>query len=203
METKELSKCEQVFSEELTLIPNRDVRSFVIECFLKFAPDYFWTCPASTSRKYHPEISLGDGGLIRHTKLAVWWGSELAKSFELNPDQLGEVIAALILHDLVKNGQGLNAKGFSVDQEATSLHGVWLCNKILVMQADSFTSPEYRTRIAYMIGGHMGCWTNARHEAMKPSSLQDQEVRKLAWVVHLADYCASRKADEKMQQPSL
>ena len=40
-------------------------------------PDYFYTMPASTSGLHHPQFSLGEGGLVRHTKAAVKIAMEL------------------------------------------------------------------------------------------------------------------------------
>jgi len=63
----------KVFKNELALIVNDDVRHFVIEAFDILCPPYFWTIPAS-QRGHHPQVCQGEGGLVRHTKLAVRFG---------------------------------------------------------------------------------------------------------------------------------
>ena len=44
---------------------------------IELLPNYFFEVPASSTGKYHPEFALGDGGLIRHTKVAVRIAYEL------------------------------------------------------------------------------------------------------------------------------
>ena len=38
---------------------------------IELLPDYFFEVPASSTGKYHPSYSLGEGGLLRHTKKNV------------------------------------------------------------------------------------------------------------------------------------
>ena len=40
-------------------------------------PDYFFSVSASSTGKYHPSFSLGNGGLLRHTKVVVKIAYEL------------------------------------------------------------------------------------------------------------------------------
>ena len=193
---KQKSKAEQIFPNELLKIENKEIREFVIWAFNKFAPDYFWTCPCSTSGKYHPKVSLGVGGLVRHTKLAVWWGEELLRTKEMWPELVDhntdhlhdEVIAALLLHDLVKNGEGLNARGFPLDRGVTGTHGVGLAGKTTDAIEDTDPSTYH---IIYGIACHMGVWTTDLNY------IPDDSFTRL---VHLADYCASRKVDDEMKR---
>lgn len=178
---------ERYFAEELASIQNKEIKKFVLDVFDKLTPDYFWTVPASTSGKYHPQISLGVGGLIRHTKLAVWWGLHLETAMQLEKYH-DEVVATLLLHDLIKNGKELNARGFGTEPGVTGTHGVTLAKKIDNEFTDQLT-PESRVRILDGIAGHMGIWTT--------DSLY-QPIQEFAKLIHLADYCASRKVDAKM-----
>ena len=191
-----MTKSETIFKKELSLIHDKDIRNFVIECFDKLCPDYFWTCPCSTTGKYHPQVSLGVGGLVRHTKLAVWWGLELLRALgtspelkDITPNQLqDEVIATLLLHDMIKNGKGLNAKGFPLDRGVTGTHGTDLANKIA-----PFSDGIVNYRVLSGIAGHMGIWTT--DVADRPDNLKDPTEKAFANLIHLADYCASRKVD--------
>ena len=71
-------------------------------------PDYFYEIPASSTGKYHPDFSLGEGGLVRHVKVAV----RLAKELLDNPcigdkytnNEKDIMIFTLILHDGLKSG---------------------------------------------------------------------------------------------------
>ena len=59
-----------ILQKEIDLIQDEEVREFVIK-FLHNVPEYFWTVPASSSGKYHPQYALGEGGLARHVKATV------------------------------------------------------------------------------------------------------------------------------------
>jgi hypothetical protein len=199
-----MTKAETIFQKELNLIHDKTIKNFVITCFDKLCPDYFWTCPCSTTGKYHPQISLGVGGLVRHTKLAVWWGIELLKALGNSPglqgivsqDQLpDEVTATLLLHDMLKNGKGLGSDGRPLDRGVTGTHGVTLANKIFedyidvpALNSDSFD------RIYKGIAGHMGVWTT--DDRYKPNNMVRPMIQAFAQLIHLADYAASRKVDE-------
>jgi hypothetical protein len=55
-----------VFDTILETFENEDIKKFAEECLDSVAP-YFYIVPASSTGKYHPKYSLGDGGLARHT----------------------------------------------------------------------------------------------------------------------------------------
>jgi len=187
-----MTKTETIFQKELNQIHDKTIRDFVITCFDKLCPDYFWTCPCSTTGKYHPQVSLGVGGLVRHTKLTVWWGIELLHALSTSPGLYDippavlhdEIIATLLLHDLIKNGKGLNAKGYPLERGVTGTHGVTLAKAI------GFDAPE---RIFAGIACHMGIWTT--DVTFRPDSIVDPTIKAFANLIHLADYCASRKVD--------
>ena len=187
-------KVNDVFAYELSLIKDKNIKQFVIDVFNKLCPDYFWTCPCSMSGKYHPQVSLDEGGLVRHTKLAVWWGIELLRALhelpELKdiPTLQDEVIATLLLHDLIKNGKGLDPNGRPLEKGVTGTHGVTLANEILDLNLDAFD------RIIDGIACHMGIWTT--NSLCRPNNIVDPTVKAFAQLIHLADYCASRKVDD-------
>ncbi|KKN69777.1 hypothetical protein LCGC14_0437230 [marine sediment metagenome] len=193
-----MTKAETIFAHELSQIHTKEIKQFVIDCFDKLCPDYFWTCPCSTTGKYHPQVSLGVGGLVRHTKLAVWWGLELLRALGNSPELYNipdhllydEAIATLLLHDMLKNGKGLNAQGYSLEQGVTGTHGVTLVKKMLDLDAGEGVS----TRILAGIAGHMGIWTT--DPAYRPDNIPSPDRKAFAQLIHLVDYCASRKVDE-------
>lgn len=196
-----MTKTETIFARELQLIHDSNIKNFVITCFDKLCPDYFWTCPCSTTGKYHPQVSLGVGGLVRHTKLAVWWGLELINALrkspgikDIPPDKLiDETIATLLLHDMIKNGKGLNAQGRPLESGVTGTHGVTLACKINSDILDQDADDSIK-RIMAGIAGHMGIWTTDIF--FRPDSKVDSTLKAFANLIHLADYCASRKVDE-------
>ena len=49
----------------LDTFENDDIKEFAV-ILLDDLPDYIWSVGASSTGKYHPAYSLGDGGLMRH-----------------------------------------------------------------------------------------------------------------------------------------
>jgi hypothetical protein len=195
-----MTKTEEIFATELNFINDKDVKNLVIDCMTRFAADYFWFCPASISGKYHPKISLGKGGLLRHVKLAVWIGKKLARAYDLNTMDTDIVIASLLLHDIIKSGDVLNSDGFAKVPNATAMHGIWLAERL---RNEKLIWPEGRLSypiraIIQAIAGHMGIWTDDNYSEFKP--LNQQEFKQTSIIVHLADYIASRKIPAEMNR---
>ena len=194
-------KAEEIFIDELANINDNDILSFVLDCFDDLCPEYFWTCPSSLTGKYHPAVSIGKGGLVRHTKLAVWWGEKLIRAFntfdelkDISESQLkDEVVAALLMHDMHKNGP--TDDSYKRCGNTTGTHGVMLSVVIGARGLGSYLPDSTRRRILIGIAGHMGQWTT--DAACRPSNLKGED-QAFAQLVHVADYCASRKVDEKL-----
>lgn len=177
-------KKSNVFNNQLALIENQKLRNLV-EKVLEAAPDYFYTMPASTTGKYHPEYSLGEGGLVRHTKAAVkiadcLLGLEMYSKLKAFKDQ---IIAALILHDSVK-------KGRDGSQWTSTTHPLDAADLFVeVSNKDGMNKVEDVEMIVGMIQSHMGQWNtdrNGREVLPKPET----QIQKF---VHQCDYLASRK----------
>lgn len=98
----------EIFATELSYIINDTLRTFIAQC-LDGLPDYFRHIGASTSGKYHPAYTLGEGGLVRHTKAAVGIAKELIRAELPFADILDDldtdiIYSALLLHDGLKCG---------------------------------------------------------------------------------------------------
>ena len=193
-------KLEEVFKDEMRSIVSDKVREFVANCN-SLVPEYFWEHPASTTGKYHPEISLGKCGLIRHVKLAVWWGVEIYRCWPNTYDgMLDEIVCSLILHDIQKNGKTIDSRGYPTLDNATKVHGVLLARQLgEIIQPDG-SNPEIFSRIIDAVASHMGIWTADEFEDDRPENRKEPKTRMLCYIVHLADYCASRKCDNKAKQ---
>lgn len=96
-----------VFKKELSYVKNEKY----LECakkMIELLPDYFFEVPASSTGKYHPEFAQGDGGLVRHTKVAVRICYEMASNkcigHSFNSDEKDLMLISLIMHDGVKYG---------------------------------------------------------------------------------------------------
>lgn len=150
-------------------------------------PDYFFEVPASSTGKYHPEFALGDGGLVRHTKVAVRIAYEL-----LNNNTVGAkfddkdkdlIIMALILHDGVKSGME--------HSKYTKFDHPLLVSK-LIMENKSKVSLDIDDlrKLCTMIESHMGEWTFDSYQQKevlpKPRTAEQR-------FVHMCDFLASRK----------
>jgi len=194
-----MTKAEEIFRDELDRIKNKDIHDFVIDVFETMAPDYFFVCPASTSGRYHPQISLGEGGIVRHTKLAVWWGCELMRMGDWTQDKHDVVVAAILLHDLKKNGERLLG-GRPTLKNCVNVHGQLLADQIKMQKFPPGAEiPPLILDILDGIAHHMGRWTDPNWKTSPPSRdlWRETPIRE---VVHLADYCASRRVDVKTQE---
>ena len=98
----------EVFNTELSFIKDENI---INSCatILDLLPDYFYVIPASSTGKYHPEFSLGDGGLVRHVKVAT----RLMKELIDNPSYTNNytehekdlMLMSIIIHDGLKDGK--------------------------------------------------------------------------------------------------
>ena len=95
------------FNKEYTYIKNNKYREN-LKIMVNLLPDHFFEVPASSTGKYHPEFSLGDGGLLRHTKAAAKIAYEFYNDEPItgifNQNEKDLMIFALILHDGLKSG---------------------------------------------------------------------------------------------------
>jgi len=189
-------KAELVFEEELKDVHH--VREFVLDCFEKLTPDYFWEVAASSSGKHHPKITNRKHGLIIHTKLCVWWGKKIAQSFYSY--DLEVVIASLLLHDLQKFGTEMSVyDGKPTLANYTSTHGMILAVQMRQLLKDQNKTVSYGKfeTITACVGLHMGKWTD---ELLGDKWIKEYRNNDNVKIVQLADYCASRKVGAKMEE---
>ena len=96
------------FAKELEYIKNERYKKNA-QILIDLLPDYFYEVPASSTGKYHPSFALGEGGLVRHTKVAVKLAHELSQNqvigYSFNEDEKDLMIIALIMHDGLKHGK--------------------------------------------------------------------------------------------------
>lgn len=173
-------------AEEVRLISNKRLREFITSFLEDVVLDYFYTAPASSSGKYHPEYALGVGGLVRHTKAAVKIADDLLSLEQnevLNELYHDEIISALIVHDTFK--QGFNKGGH------TKFEHPWFAAQALQLYAKENYDDllPVAISIATMVCSHMGQWnTSTRSSLVLPKPYSDAEK-----FVHMCDYLASRK----------
>ena len=173
----------EVFRVELERFENEKVRTSA-EILLDKVPDYFYEIPASSSGKYHPAFSLGDGGLVRHVKVAMkvleeMFRDEVFGTYDSYTRDLMRM--ALILHDGFKSG--LTNSGHTCCEHPILMSNFILENKDLLSISEK--DAEF---VSDLVLTHMGPWNKDRegNTIMPKPATQEEKL------IHLCDYMASR-----------
>ena len=148
-------------------------------------PDYFFQVPASSTGKYHPDFSLGEGGLLRHTKAAVRIAHELFNDSSLNNftnDEKDLIIFSVVLHDGLKSGK-------TKSEYTLFEHPILMSNYIKENKNELELTNEELDLVCRCIETHMGPWTRNYKDEEVLSPPKDKYQR----FVHMCDYLASRK----------
>lgn len=171
----------------LNTIENDDIKEFAIT-LLDSLPEYIWAVPASSTGKYHPAYSLGDGGLMRHQMAVVRFLNfffELEQyNSKLTSREMDLMRVAGLVHDGMKSG---SQEQFSNSKYTKFDHPILMANKILEFEG-SLPSEELDL-MANAIAKHMGQWNTDK----KSSAVLPKPNEKFSRMLHVADYLASRK----------
>lgn len=173
------------FAKELEYIKNERYKKNA-QILIDLLPDYFYEVPASSTGKYHPSFALGEGGLVRHTKVAVKLAHELSQNqvigYSFNEDEKDLMIIALIMHDGLKHGK-IKEKYVRFD------HPILMANYIKENKDKiTFTNEEIEF-LVNVISSHMGSFnTNPYSDVILPVP-----HNKYQRFVHMCDFLASRK----------
>ncbi len=174
----------EVFKEELSYIKDKRIRNSLIT-MLDRLPSYFYEVPASSTGKYHPSFSLGEGGLVRHTKAAVRIAKELMDNPSLtnfNQNEKDLMIFALTLHDGLKSGK--------VKSEYSLFDHPLIASNFIKENADDLElTKDELNLVCRCIETHMGPWTTnyKGEEVLSPPKDKYQRF------VHMCDYLSSKK----------
>lgn len=174
------------FKKELEYIINVDYKED-LKFLINALPDYFFMVAASSTGKYHPSFSLGEGGLVRHTKVAVRIAYELLSNpcigDKYTPREKDLMIVALTLHDGIKHG--------IPEEKYTRADHPLLASKFVYDNKDNLKMSEEDVKfIMNVIESHMGPWNT--HPYTKEEILPIPK-NKYQNFVHMCDYLASRK----------
>lgn len=195
-------KVSEHFIKELSYIKNDTLRQIVIDT-LDASPACIVEIPASSSGRYHPAYSLGEGGLMRHVKAAVGIAycqieTDIFQCLGIDNaiDTLEELnmyadcaYASLILHDCCK-------------PDDSPKHGTRFDHPLMAAKLFKEVATKYITKsnLEYMkvvvplvygaIASHMGQWVSAPYA--KGVTLPRPNTA-FEWFVHQCDYLASRK----------
>ena len=170
----------QFFDHEIEFIQSEDLRSFVRFYFDCRVPAYFWTSGASSSGKFHPAMSQGEGGLVRHTKAVAWFCEELLRMSQwayLSDERKDYARVACLLHDTAKYGvyDEINKDDYPRHGSiaANCVERAWMV----------FFEEDCPYELTHAILSHMGQWTTDK---------EDRPFTPIDRLVHMADYVASR-----------
>ena len=142
------------FNKELTYIKNPKYRENA-QKLIELLPDYFYEVAASSTGKYHPSFALGEGGLVRHTKVAVKMAYELSHNevigYSFTDDEKDLMIIALIMHDGLKHG-------LQKEKYVRFDHPILMANYIKENQNKTTLTDKEIDFLTNVISSHMGMW---------------------------------------------
>ena len=175
----------ETFKKELNYIKNNKYKEEAKK-LIELLPDYFLEIPASSTGKYHPNFAQGEGGLVRHTKVAVRMCYELANNnsigYSFTSDEKDLMIIALIMHDGLKSGLP-KEKYTRVD------HPILAANLIRENKENLKLTKGEIEFIAQAIETHMGEW-NTDFNGNEVLPLPKNKYQRF---VHMCDFLASKK----------
>ena len=173
----------------LETIINEDIRDFA-KVLIEELPDYIWHVGASSTGKYHPAYSLGEGGLMRHQIAVVRFLNFFFELEQYNTMFTSREMDLMRVAGLVHDGR---KSGEQSDYERSKFtkfdHPIRMANVIRSFDGKHLNHDELEF-IAHCIESHMGQWNTDR----KSSVVLDKPKDGYQFFVHLADYLASRKS---------
>lgn len=185
------------FKYELGTINTKELKIFA-KWGLEMLPDYFYEVAASSTGKYHPSYTQGEGGLVRHTQAAVRIANELFECHTIQnftEEEKDIIRVALLLHDGVKHGP--DGSGYT-----TSTHPLevikWIEDKYYEVDEDTLPDEVIDIMedgylwedISDCIKSHMGEWNTDYKTKEEVLPKPETDMQKFT---HLCDYLASRK----------
>lgn len=202
-------KTSEIFKREIEFIKSKHLQKIVINA-LDVSPECIQYIPASSTGKYHPEYSLGYGGLVRHIKATVGFAYALIEAGVLEGMLKAEesrnayddyiedaVYVSLILHDCMKAKDDDETHRTQFDhpllaarlfKETTNKYIKE--NKENICDEDLNRLGEIIPLIMRCIMSHMGKYNRSKYEEdivlLKPTTI-------LEWFVHQCDLLSSRR----------
>lgn len=174
----------EIFNKEISYIKDISHKES-IKVLINLLPDYFFEIPASSTGKYHPEFASGEGGLVRHTKVAVNMAKTLFDNnsiFTFSDNEKDLIIMALIMHDGLKEGLE--------KEEYTRFDHPLLVSKFIKDNNNLAKLNEKDLELmTSMIESHMGEWNTSNYSNVVLPLPKTKHQK----FVHMCDFLASRK----------
>ena len=172
----------------LATIVNEDIREFA-KVLVEGLPNYIWEVGASSTGKYHPEFSLGAGGLMRHQIAVVRFLNYFFELEQYNTKFTSREMDCMRVAGLCHDGR---KSGEQSDYERSKFtkfdHPLQMANVIRGYEGQYLNHNELEL-MAHCVESHMGQWSTDR----KSSVVLPKPLDEYQHFVHLADYLASRK----------
>ena len=192
----------QLITPILETIQDDEIRTFAY-ILVNDLPDYVWHVGASSTGKYHPAYSLGDGGLMRHQIAVVRFMNfffELEQfQNEFTSREMDLMRVAGLVHDGRKSGE---QEDYTKSKFTKFDHPMQMANVVRNFDGQ-YLSHDDIDFIANCIESHMGQWNTQK----RGSTVLPKPINKYQQIVHLSDYLASRKdltmAFEGCEQPQI
>lgn len=178
----------EIFREELGLL-TPELRALVSDFLNGVVPDYFWEIPATSTGKFHSKFDLGEGGLVKHTKMVVAIAQEMQRLETYADVNMNVVTAAAIIHDTFKNGE--RGAHYHTDHPQLAAE---IFKRFAAEQ--SYGDMAAIQRVYNCVYLHMGQWSTKKALAERPNAVNGQSDAEIE-LVHLSDYIASRKFFDK------
>ena len=172
----------------LATIVNEDIREFA-RVLVDGLPQYIWEVGASSTGKYHPQYSLGQGGLMRHQIAVVRFLNYFFDLEQYNVPFGSRKMDLMRVAGLVHDGR---KSGEQIDYERSKYtkfdHPIQMANVVRSYDGKYLNHDELEF-IAHCIESHMGQWSTDKKSSVALPKPEDVYQH----FVHLADYLASRK----------
>lgn len=183
----------ELLKEYFDSVQDENVKKFMEQC-IETIPEYWYTVPASSTGKYHPNYALGNGGLMRHTIALLRFFDRLVRNTMYGSPftnrEMDLLRVACLMHDSRKSGSD---EDFAVSKYTKFDHPILAANVVRSIETEYITDEE-KEMIANAIESHMGQWNVDTYGKSKVElPLPTNKYQK---IVHLVDYLAAQKGVE-------
>ena len=183
----------ELLKEYFDSVQDENVKKFMEQC-IETIPEYWYTVPASSTGKYHPNYALGNGGLMRHTIALLRFFDRLVRNTMYGSPftnrEMDLLRVACLMHDSRKSGSD---EDFAISKYTKFDHPILAANVVRSIETEYITDEE-KEMIANAIESHMGQWNVDTYGKSKVElPLPTNKYQK---IVHLVDYLAAQKGVE-------
>ena len=184
-----------LLKEYFDSIQDENVKKFMEQC-IETIPEYWYTVPASSTGKYHPNYALGNGGHMRHTIALLRFFNRLVRNTMYGSPftnrEMDLLRVACLMHDSRKSGSD---EDFAISKYTKFDHPILAANVVRSIETEYITVEE-KELIANAIESHMGQWNVDTYG--KSNVELPLPTNKYQKIVHLVDYLAAQKGIEVM-----